>query len=829
MIEFIQHPLVLIGFKAFALLMFAFLLITLIGKEKSTAAHRSLVWVATMVALILVPLLSKTLPTWHLGIIPDSAPVTYASPPLKDSPVLGNTTVNGGQFTNDGRTASTEANPATLTAVPMQHSQGSAERSPQLSTINWIVIVWLTGLIGIMTTTLLGWLSLIRLQHQARDCFDEDLISDLEKVRKELGIRRSIRLLMSNRREIPMTWGIFHPVLHLPVSARAWNAPERRAVLIHELAHISRFDSAIQLLAQFVAALYWYNPLVWIANRRLRAEQESSCDDTVIRSGTSAPIYAQHLASIVSGRSVFPCEAAAALAAGRQGKLETRIHDILSSDRKRNTPSSRLARLTLAVSGCIALTLGTLNPFTSTLLAAEQGATNKTASASDLNDLDSLQDAIITRSLNTVDRTKMTRATIEGMLESLNDPHAKYLPSDELASMQFQLEGVLFGIGAQLRMDEDRLLVVRPIPGSPALDAGIQASDVIIAVDGKATKGQSLVDIVNQIRGPLDTKVQLRLEREGEERALTVTRGRIKLPTVYGLRGVVTKEGESEPGLIGKQNNIGYMQISYFGKGTAEELNDQISALESKGMKGAIIDLRFCPGGSLEPATQTADLFLAQGHIVKIQGRDGEQKVITATQNTHWKFPLVLLVNEATASAAEILCGALQDHDRAIILGTRTFGKASVQSLLHINEQLGAIKLTTAQYFPPKGKNIDRTPTSRSWGIDSTEGFFVPGNDSEAALKDRLQGTRPIGQAPLSIEQLTSEGVSESLDDPQLIAALTAIESRVNSGTFNKVGGSRTSLASYVRQQELKSQHSTLINKLNEIQSAVGNLVEGEK
>jgi carboxyl-terminal processing protease len=376
------------------------------------------------------------------------------------------------------------------------------------------------------------------------------------------------------------------------------------------------------------------------------------------------------------------------LAAGRKGKLEARIQDILATRRNRQTPSASLAGLTLAVTVSAALTIGALSPFTSSLHAATQAAPNLPISAEDSHDLNTLQETIIKQSFKNVDIDKLTRATIEGMLASLDDPHAKYLSAVELASMQFQLAGELFGIGAQLRMVEDRLVVVRPIPGSPALAAGIKASDVITEVDGKPAMGQSLLEIVNQIRGPLGTKIQLGLERDGQEHSITVTRGRIKLPTVSGLRGVVTSEGISEPDLIGKNSNIGYMQISHFGNQTAEELNERISALDSRGMKGAILDLRFCPGGSLEPATKAADLFLEQGQIVRIQSRDGEQRIIRATQDTHWQFPLVLLVNEATASAGEILCGALQDHQRAIILGTRTFGKGSVQSLLHINQRL---------------------------------------------------------------------------------------------------------------------------------------------
>ena len=134
--------------------------------------------------------------------------------------------------------------------------------------------------------------------------------------------------------------------------------------------------------------------------------------------------------------------------------------------------------------------------------------------------------------------------------------------------------------------------------------------------------------------------------------------------------------------------------------------------------------------------------------------------------------------------------------------------------------------MTTAQYFPPNGKNIDRTPSSRSWGINATEGFFVPSDDDTEGLRQRLQGTRPIGKPPLTIDRLTSSEIQDRLRDRQLSAALEAIESRIHTGTFKPIGGSRSALEDYIRDQELRAQHSTLMEKLNEIQTAIGSLVE---
>ena len=470
------------------------------------------------------------------------------------------------------------------------------------------------------------------------------------------------------------------------------------------------------------------------------------------------------------------------------------------------------------------LLIGTFSPFAPSANADTHNTTQAGTDA--LSDLNSLQTTLIERSFRSVDGRQMTRTAIESMIRSLNDPHAKYLPPEELASMKGHLDGELFGIGAKLRMTNEQLHIVKPLPGSPALEAGLKSGDIILAVDGTAARGKELTDLVNLIRGPHGSTVQLAIERTGLRHEITVTRGQIRLPSVHGMRGIKTSNGIKEPATIGTNNNIAYLQISYFGKHTAEELNERISQLDENDLQGAIIDLRYCPGGTLRAATKVANLFLGAGDIVTIHGREGDTEKIKASKETHWKSPLIILVNEATASAGEILCGTLQDHDRAIIVGTRTFGKASVQTLLHISDKFGAVKLTTAKYTPPSGRNIERMPGATSWGIEANDGFFIASSDPNESIKNRLQDTVPPETTPIQLDMRDASSLRQVLQDPQLAGALEAMESRLTEGRYKAVGGSRKALRDYIANRELKNQQETLIQKLHDIQSAVRTLID---
>ena len=827
MTELLQHPTVLVGIKSLPLLLIGFLANHFMRRSGSSAATRSYVWTGTLVALVLLPVFSRTLPTWHIGIL--NKPVSSSSTikPSLAIPILNTSPVPNRNRVVEAVTASTIPTLKTQGAISVPQPSPETPKVPATTTrLSWIPAVWLFGCFTILMSTVLGWLSLSRLQRQARECFDEDWLAALDELKTTLGIRRPIRLVMSKQRDIPMTWGILHPVLHLPLKARQWSETERRAVLLHELAHIQRWDSALQLIAQVSAAFYWYNPLIWIGIQKLRMDQESACDDTALRHGLSAPIYAGHLTSIVSGRSTRPWENAVALAAGRKGKLEARIERILTTQCRRTQPARRHVGAIMSLTVACSLAMGALSPFTPALHGETH--TKGEVSREPLSDLGSLQQTLQQHSLQSVDSRTMKRSAIEAMIKSLNDPHAQYLPQEKLANMQVHLNGELFGIGAQLRMVNDQLQIIRPLPGSPALDAGLEPGDIIHGIDQTNATGLALGELVDLIRGPLGTQVRLTILRGGNERKLTVTRGRIKLSSVHGLRGTKNSQGITSPHRIGTGSNLGYFQISYFGKHTAQELDQRITQSGGTNLQGAIIDLRFCPGGALNPAAQVADLFLNRGEIVTIQGRDGDSETITATNDRSWRFPLVILVNGETASAGEIVGAALQDHDRAMVVGTRSFGKTSVQTLLHISDKLGAVKLTTAKYVPPSGRNIDRTPNSPNWGIEANEGFFIPAGNSQATIKNRLQGLSPIDEALIELPSLGPQAIRVTLNDPQLGGAIEALESKLETGRYQPVGGSIAALREHVAQREARTRQETLLKKLQEIQSAVTELEQIE-
>ena len=304
------------------------------------------------------------------------------------------------------------------------------------------------------------------------------------------------------------------------------------------------------------------------------------------------------------------------------------------------------------------------------------------------------------------------------MVNALDDPYSDYLTADMLADIEKQIGGTLVGIGAQLEMHDGQIRVVTPLEDSPALKAGIRPGDIILQIDGTPTAGIELPEAVKRIVGPQGSSVRLKLVRDGgQEVEINVTRSPIQLQTVKGFQ----RGGDNRwVFLLDPERKIGFAQIAQFGNTTPQELRTAIESLKAQGLNGLILDLRFCPGGTLDSAVAASKLFLSEGTIVSIHGRDSEPMPIKVDENgSLGDFPLVVLVNGETSSAAEIVAGALQDNERAIVLGTRSLGKGSVQSLIKLDGGGGAIKLTTSQYRLPRGRNIDRNGGAADMGYQS--------------------------------------------------------------------------------------------------------------
>jgi carboxyl-terminal processing protease len=291
---------------------------------------------------------------------------------------------------------------------------------------------------------------------------------------------------------------------------------------------------------------------------------------------------------------------------------------------------------------------------------------------------------------------KLLESAIRGMLAGL-DPHSAYLDADSFKDLQVGTTGEFGGLGIEVGMEDGFIKVIAPIDDTPAQRAGIQAGDMIIRLDDTPVKGMTLAEAVNRMRGKPNTEITLTIVRAGQEKPLkiTVVRDVIQVKSV--------KSRLLEPG-------FGYLRITQFQAKTAQSLGQALNELKEQNkapLKGIILDLRNNPGGVLNAAVEVSDAFLDKGLVVYTEGRsDGSQQKFNATPGDLLKgAPIVVLVNGGSASASEIVAGALQDHRRAVVLGEQTFGKGSVQTILPLANGT-AVKLTTARYYTPNGRSI---------------------------------------------------------------------------------------------------------------------------
>src|SRR5512145_153129 len=289
----------------------------------------------------------------------------------------------------------------------------------------------------------------------------------------------------------------------------------------------------------------------------------------------------------------------------------------------------------------------------------------------------------------------LVQGAIKGMLQTL-DPHSSYLTPDMLKQVEVETKGVFGGLGIEIGVKDGILTVIAPIEDTPAFRAGLQAGDKIVKIEKESTRDMTVIDAVKRLRGEPGTKVTISVMREGlsEPRAYTITRDIIKIKSVKSKA---------------MGDGIAYVKLLQFQQDTNGELEKALQALgkEKSGMKGLVLDLRNNPGGLLDQAVKVADEFIESGLIVYTDGRIESQKYkyFARKEGTWTGFPIVVLVNAGSASASEIVAGALQDHGRAILLGTKSFGKGSVQTILPL-EDGSALRLTTARYFTPNGRSI---------------------------------------------------------------------------------------------------------------------------
>ena len=334
-----------------------------------------------------------------------------------------------------------------------------------------------------------------------------------------------------------------------------------------------------------------------------------------------------------------------------------------------------------------------------TLLA---GASAKAAAAADtykqLNLFGDVFERVRADYVEKPDDAKLIETAINGMLAGL-DPHSSYMDSKSFRDMQVQTRGEFGGLGIEVTMEDGLIKVVSPIDDTPASKAGIMANDIITQLDDEQVQGLTLNQAVEKMRGPVNTKIRLKIVRKGSDNPIEVTLVRDNI-RVRSVRARV------------EQDDIAYIRVTTFNEQTTEglkrEINNLASQIGADKLKGFIIDLRNNPGGLLEEAVTVSDAFLERGEIVSTRGRNAEEtqrRAAHAGDLTKGK-PVIVLINGGSASASEIVAGALQDHKRATLVGTRSFGKGSVQTIIPLGSGNGALRLTTARYYTPSGKSI---------------------------------------------------------------------------------------------------------------------------
>ena len=436
---------------------------------------------------------------------------------------------------------------------------------------------------------------------------------------------------------------------------------------------------------------------------------------------------------------------------------------------------------------------------------------------------------IVSGYVEEADQQKMIEAAVHGMVDTLNDPYTIYLPPEQVEVFDDQVLGRFSGIGAEVTIDEQikRLKIVTPLEDSPAWRSGVMAGDLVLEIDGESTEElRNIFEAVKKLKGPEGSQVRVRVRHEsGEEEDITITRALINVKSVRGFR---RDENNKWIYMLDPQQKIGYVKIRQFTDRTADELREALDPLSQAEVRGLILDVRFNPGGLLSAAVAVSDIFLDGGKkIVSVRGRAVAEKTEhSKSEGTFSPIPLVIMANEASASAAEIVTGALTDNNRACFIGMRTYGKGSVQQLRMLNGAPGAMKITTAFYYLPEGRLIHRREDSEVWGVDPQDGFFVPMPPKEIREMRRARAQTDVLQK-LNDEAITPEWIEQNLVDRQLAAALAAMVGKLDTGAWPTVGKSGAKiLARESRRAELRRRLDLIRETLANVEKELAELDE---
>ena len=370
-----------------------------------------------------------------------------------------------------------------------------------------------------------------------------------------------------------------------------------------------------------------------------------------------------------------------------------------------------------------------------------------------------------------VKNKELVESAIDGMLSSL-DPHSSFLNADSLKQMKIQTKGAFGGLGIEVTMENGFVKVISPIDDTPAYKAGIKAGDYITHLDGKSVIGLNLNEAVDKMRGPAGTKLKVTIGRSNQEAFdVTIKRDIIKISSVKSKL----------------EEDVGYIRITTFSEQTSKSTKDAIKKFKKeKNLRGYVLDLRNNPGGLLDQAVSVSDLFLEKGEIVSTRGKNSKNPEMYKAKSGDIidGKPLVVIINGGSASASEIVAGALQDHKRAILLGTRSFGKGSVQTIIPV-KPYGALRMTTAKYFTPSGRSIQKTGIEPDIVVEERE--LKKADNKKISREEDLKGALKNPSNKDKKEEKENKEKSDEIEDFQLSRALDLVRgiSLYNTKTIN--------------------------------------------
>jgi carboxyl-terminal processing protease len=409
--------------------------------------------------------------------------------------------------------------------------------------------------------------------------------------------------------------------------------------------------------------------------------------------------------------------------------------------------------------GLIAATAGAVLLFTPlSLVDAAPATSNNTETYKQLNLFGDVFELVRSDYVDDVTDDTLVEGAINGMLTSL-DPHSNYLNSKNFNDMKVQTRGEFGGLGIEVSMENGLVKVVSPIDDTPAANAGLKPGDLVTHLDGNPVQGLTLPEAVEKMRGPVNSELTLTIRREGREPFdVKLTRAIIKIRSVRSH-------------LEGK--NIGYIRITSFNEQTDVGLNNAIKNLKQQAsgkLIGIVLDLRNNPGGLLDQAVAVSDAFLDKGEIVSTRGRrsDDAQRYNARPGDIAQGLPVAILINGGSASASEIVAGALQDHHRAILMGTRSFGKGSVQTIIPLAGH-GAMRLTTARYYTPSGRSIQAKGIDPDIVVEAAKIEHAKDDKAKTAAADDKEKTADDKAKPADDKAKKPDATAESTVDPSII------------------------------------------------------------